>query len=255
MAESRSIKLVLPISEVDRSLAELLVPRLCKLGGLKNTPILVMVCWADSFNIDNICHYMRPFVKEVSLVVLPDVPEALGWPAASNHMFYETAKHLDEVKNEHPFYWFEMDCFPITSDWLETIEKEYKESARPYLGVVNESLWRDNGTGETFIRGKHMVGSGIYPANFIQRCDAIHYLEADVAWDVACGPEIVDQCTPTKLIAHRWNTCNYKRNHAGEVVGEDKDFVEGRRHYNQPIPYGTRVVHGCKDKSLYEIEW
>lgn len=246
------IKLIFPFSSVDMTLASLLANRFTKMGDMHNRELLVTCCWKDHFGIEQLVKDLSPHFKHVDSYVMEDVPEDLGWPQAANHMFYNSCIWLAKHGNTEPFYFFEADNFPLYPCWLDAFEIEYKEAVaagKPYMGFINKTYMTINGkSGEE--RGVHMVGTGIYPANFLDICESIHTL-TDIPWDIACQEEIISQCHPTAKIFHAWQTGNYTLTTAG-LVGIDLSKFRGR-YGGRVVPKGTCNIHGAKDFSLYQI--
>lgn len=250
------IKLILPICEKDFPLVNLLGHRFIQFGDMKERSLLVTACWADHFGVSDFCKAMEPYFKKIDYFIMPDVPEGDGWPEAANHLFYNTAQFLDERGNSDPWLFCEPDFFPLYSGWLDDFDKGYETAGMPYFGNINATRFRDRRTGKLEVRGKHMVGAGVYPADFFTRCKSIHFLD-HTPWDIEIQDEVVPECHDTNLIMHAWQTCNYKVSE-GLVVGEDVKRPNpsgGIRHYygGRPIPRGTAALHGVKDASLSKI--
>ncbi len=250
------IRLILPVCEKDFPLVNLLGHRFIEFGDMKERSLLVTCCWKDSFEVPPFCDKMRPYFKEVGYYVMPDVPEDLGWPEAPNHLFYNTAQFLQEQENADPWLFCEPDFQPLWAGWLDAFDSEYVLVAKPFMGAINDTRFRDRVNGGIKLDGTHMVGAGIYPANFFTCCKSVHFLE-HLPYDIEIQAEVVPQCHETKLIFHAHNTRNYKMID-GQVIGEDvnkPDPAGGIHHFygGRPIPKGTAVIHGIKDDSLAKI--
>ena len=88
------IQIVLPVCEKDFPLVNLWGQQIMKFNSTTDRSLHVLACWKDQFGLDQFCKHMNPFFKEVTLNIVEDVPEDLGWPEASNHLFYHAARML-----------------------------------------------------------------------------------------------------------------------------------------------------------------
>lgn len=245
------IRLILPVCEKDFPLVNLLGHRFMKFDDMRERSLLITACWKDSFDVPPFCTKMKPYFKDVGYYIMPDVPEDLGWPEAPNHLFYNTAQFLQEHGNTDPWYFFEPDCWPLYPYWLDVFDAKYLAAGKPYMGAINNTHIPSRPNG-----GIHMVGAGIYPADFFTRCKSVHFLE-HLPYDIEIQEEVVSECHDTNLIFHAFQTCNYKLID-GQVIGEDvRKAPDPKMHYygGRPIPPETLVVHGCKDDSLSRIDF
>lgn len=252
------IKLVLPVCERDFPLVNLLGHRFIDFADMKERSLLVTAQWADHFGVSDFCKAMQPHFKDVSYYIMEDVPEGGGWPETGNHVFYHTAQYLDKQGNVDPWYFFEPDCFPLYPHWMDAFDAQYEEKGMPYMGTFNATRLRDRRTGQLNVTGKHMVGAGIYPADFFTRCKTVHFLEHQ-PWDIEIQDEVVPECHDTNLIFHAFRTRRY-RIIEGQVIGEDMEKngpTGGPKHSygGRPIPAEALVAHGCKDGSLSKIDF
>jgi hypothetical protein len=245
------IKLVLPVTEKQAALVSLLVNRFKSFNDMKDRDILLVCTWEDHFEVPELVKFLTPLFAHVSYTVIPDIPELSEWPLIGNHIFYHTAQHLHETENKDPWYFFECDNWPAHPDWMIAFDVEYNQAASPYMGAINTTRLVDRRTGVTEVHGRHMVGTGVYPADFFTRSRELHFLDSK-PWDVALQDEILPDCHETQLIAHRWNTGRYK-NEAGIITCEDLGPNKGR--YGKPIPPEALIVHGCKDGSIAKIDF
>lgn len=240
------IKLIFPFSQADIINASLLANRFTKMGDMHEREILVTCCWKDHFGIEGVIKALTPHFKKVEAYVMPDVPFDEGWPQAPNHMFYNSCLWLAQHGNPDPFYFFEADCFPLWPGWLDEMEQEYTEAGKPYYGFINDTWMTVDG--ESKITGKHMVGTGVYPADFLDKCEGVHTLD-DVPWDIAIRDEVIPECHGTQKIHHAWSTGKY-RYLKGELIAEP---LNKWKRYGGPVNPEAVVIHGCKDQSLYRL--
>lgn len=247
------ITLVLPICQKQAPMIARLVHRFKKFGDTLHRDLVISVPWEDHFDARELEKFVKPLFKNVTVLNIPDVPELSEWPQIGNWMFYETAKALSEHGNKESWYFFEPDNWPLYPGWLEDIQVEFDCCGKPFYGAVNLTRRLNSDTGKTEVSGKHMVGTGIYPADFFDRSQALHTLTDD-PWDIAIQDEIMDAVFESNLIFHAWNTGKYRKLPDGSVVGEDFGPNKGR-YGGKPIPPEAVVVHGCKDDSLSKIDF
>jgi hypothetical protein len=240
---------VFPISAVDLSLAKFLADRIVKLGGCEAHEALIVSSWKVQYDVAVIRAVLAQAFKAVEMIV-PEFEED-GWPAGPNSMFLAAADYLDAKGNTEPWFFCEADMFPTTAKWLDAFEQEYNEAGKPYMGVVNDSRFKNLETGEQFVLGRHMVGAGVYPADFMKKCKTIETIAPLISWDTHIGPEILSEVHNTKLIAHRWG-CQRARKENGKIIMEAVDPVN-YHDYSAPLPAEAVLVHGLKDDSLYRL--
>jgi hypothetical protein len=248
------IKLVFPVSSVDVDQVTLLAHRLASLGTLKERDVIFVYCWGDQWDVERPFDVLTKACRVVHKWILPDPPEGGRWPEAANHMFYSTAERLAEFHNKDPWMWFEGDCFPLKSDFLSQLETEYETAQKPYMGAINTSRYLKP-DGEQFEQGRHMVGAGIYPADFTTRCGRIHFVPEKMPWDIWIEDEVVPDCHDTKLIFHAWNTGKYHLVD-GELIGKDLANTTGNKHQygGRPVNHEAALLHGVKDPSLFKLD-
>lgn len=241
--------LVIPVSHVDLDRAWRLVERIAKYGGMKEEGVILSSTWKASWDMAPVG---RALADQFKFVLRNEIATEceMGWPEAANHLFYETSKFVHERNFGEPWYFCEADNTPLRPGWFEALKQEYAAAGKPYMGVINSSRWVNQQTGEQFIRGKHMVGTGIYPADFLDRCQSIHRVDI-VPWDVTIGYEILPEVHDTALISHHWGCQNATRAEDGLIYVESIDPVKG---YNAGvIPAEAVVCHGVKDGSLDQV--
>jgi hypothetical protein len=171
-----------------------------------------------------------------------------GWPRSGNALFVAAA--LEVLKNpgyEGPWYFFEPDNTPTRPDFLDKLVIEYNTGGKPCLGAVAPTrVITKDGEAE---HGRHMVGTGLYPKNFVTLCelfDTIRY--TDLPWDVYVQWEVLPYCTETDSIQHIWNVQNARRKNK-------RITCDGVSEISQPVTVNEKalVVHGFKDGSLINL--
>jgi hypothetical protein len=245
-----NLLLVLPVCHKEINQAIRLADWIGRLGGLKKRSILVVYTWKAKWEIEQVIDHLRPVFGIVNSYLLP-VEDESGWPVSSNTMFMQTVEYLDQIGNTEPWFWFEVDCCPLSPGWMEALEQEYEAIGKPYMGVVTPSRFMYVRTGIRFTEGSHVTGASIYPADMWQTFPMVRTL-SPMAFDVQMGKEMLPLAHDTKLICHRWQTINYRRNEKGEITMDDLDTKEN--HYGgRSVHPEAVVVHGAKDLSLIDL--
>jgi hypothetical protein len=251
------MKIVIAISHVDLQLAALLATRLKQIsqtGALMPSSCLVVSTWADSWDTRPVFDYLAKFMPSDFLITTD--PEDDQWPEACTHLFYESARWLHEHDNKEPWFFFEPDCAPLRPDWWAALTQEYAEAeaaGKHYMGVRNTAIILNKKTGELYDDMEHMVGAGIYPADFWTRSKAVHSC-GHWPWDCAIGEEVLPELHDTKLIAHRWNTHSWVRDADGFLVGQlTEKAISMKAKPPRLVGPDAAVLHGCKDASIFKV--
>jgi hypothetical protein len=234
------MRFVVPISQSDRHLLQKRVEVFKKLGGWKNhqltfapTPSCVPDAFAAIEELKDTCPHMD------SHAVASDY--AGGWPAACNKHFHDVVVLLAKIGNASPWFFFELDCNPLRFGWQDALETGYNAGGKPFCGHVR--LTSEVTTPP--LKGSHMVGAGMYPANFhIIAAAEFKAVPANIPFDVSNRWRVLNSgVTDTKLIAHR-HSCRNNKREGGYLVIPDHEPVE-----LAPVA----VLHGCKDDSLADL--
>lgn len=216
-----------------------------------------------------------------------DVPS--GWPAGPNHMFAEgaslVARHLPfEPKgaytgnwrdNNGHFLWMEPDMVPLTVGYLDRLQGDYQISGKVCMGVITptvqqEVLSRDEegkptSLGAIYYEGEHMVGAGIYARSISTNIEWIKYIPTrPEPFDIELQGEICQKqgsdyirVSSTELIAHSWNSSNYRIVRNGDTVQVECDphqfYPDKTGFLFNRFGRGPVVAHGCKDDSIYSV--
>jgi hypothetical protein len=245
--------LVLPVSKADLKLASKLAGHLALLGNLARHRLLVVGTLMTKDEAGVLKDQLAPSFAGVDLFV-PDSECELGWPQSANHLWARTVRHLQRTGNQDPWYWFEADNTPIREDWLDAVETEYNQAAKPFLGAVQPTRMLDRNTGE-FVKvdGEHVIGTCVYPADFSRRSLLWSYTRIDAApdvepFDVYLRHEMRPNTAVSQLIHNNWRTKNYEIDADGRIYCDPIDDLS----VYGPVPTNAAVVHGCKDGSLIE---
>lgn len=245
--------LVIPVSSKDLKLARLLVKRIEYLGGMKiRRVLLVLTKQAVADGAEDLVPTLESAFAGVDLLRLQTEDER-GWPASSNHIFRNTAAHLDEIGNKESWYFMEADCFPMSAGWFDALIRDYELQRKPFMGCIHDTIAKSRSTGKSVVVGKHMVGTGIYPPDLWRRSLLLRFVNR-IPWDIYIQHEVIPECAHTDLIQHNWSTFNYYRER-GRILCEDLNLnrFEDNPSYAFPIKPEAVIVHGCKDDSLYDL--
>lgn len=243
--------LVIPVSDADIDQAEKLFSRIASLATPNYpvpSPLVVSMAWGTWFER----HRLESILPDADYFQIP-TQEEIGWPESSNHMFYNTAVYVANKYPNHAWYFMEADTYPLIASWWETMKEEYEDAGKPYMGVVSDTVRGSVKTGEYWVAGKHMTGTAVYPADFLQRCSEIQYLMRE-PWDIEIGPKILSEVHDTKLIAHRWSSSGYYYKDGVIHITKSKATSKFSAAHVQPIQPEAVVVHGCKDGSIYALD-
>jgi hypothetical protein len=160
--------------------------------------------------------------------------EQLRSASGPNSAFRQVAWHFYHGQLG-PYFWCELDCVPLTKDWLDRLETEYKSCGKPFMGahVQIESV------------PEHMSGNAIYvnvPENapgLIQRTNWTPRGQSqsfELAFDIAGSKDVLPKAHFTNLIQHKFRF---------------KGF-ESRFEFDAVIDPNAVVFHSDKSGSIYK---
>lgn len=191
-----------------------------------------------------------------SFKVLPiEVEPEPGWPIGPNQHFAAAVNNLSKLGIDEPFLWMEPDCTPRKFDWANDLITEYHQEGKPYMGVQRLT----SEVSRPPLDGKHMIGCGIYPADFPTRTRLWAYAAArrDQPFDVFMRHETVGDpgnsktCHATKLIQHCPRSAGYHPVDEGSLNGPR---IRGKSTEADGVTFEVNreavLVHGIKDGSL-----
>jgi len=183
-----------------------------------------------------------------------------GWPLGPNQMFSDVAAAMYSTKV--PFYFWEPDCVPMKEGWLDDLDAEYHRKVG-IMGHLYEGGMATNGKNIY----KMIVGSAVYPPNFLDFCPSAQSLSTynlayknagtiPEPWDVRCRWNFMKIGRDTPLIRTYWKSVNYQWKD-GKIVfyAEDPEAqaVQGVTCPDRIISSQAVVIHGCKDGSLHKM--
>lgn len=244
-----TVIILIPISRPDAPHGVPLAEHIVKLGGVNRHDVVLFYAGQES---EAVAQEMKTILtKFTSTVRCVDsgVQDDRPWPQAANSMFKAACKWIDKSGYTGPWFWFELDCVPLVSNWADALQDEYLRAGKPFLGVKQENIWRKP-DGTVFVDGFHMAGTALYPAP-ITPWSRLWKWANTTAFDVFIMNEVVPNMADTQLIQHNWCTANYRRQ-GNKIVCE---CSPGKQDLGLPKPLrpDAVVLHGCKDFSLLEL--
>jgi hypothetical protein len=259
------MKIILPVSSTDIHLLEPQVRLMEFLGGLRGFEVL----FAPSNNVSadlmasGFVERMQSIARDCKILPI-NYSEAGSWPAGPNRHWARTAFALDATGNKESWFWMELDCWPVVSNWALRLNEEYVGGQKPFMGRIVPTPHKDK-----IIRAddEMMMGCAVYRHDLSGSWEfrpildsmvngvAVTVVSADKEdpWDLmARGAFKKWGWTATELIGDRWNTLNYRME--GGVLRCDA----GPSRFNNIAHTGDDlrqavVVHGCKDDSLAKL--
>jgi hypothetical protein len=234
---------VVPVSSHDRGLVNAFCEVVNFLGPYQESHELLVVSRPSDIQ------YAKEVYKRISLsfktrsIHTFEEDGPLGWPSGPNFYWHESIRYLEKIKNIRPWLWMELDMTPIEVGWLDTLEKEYIETDKNFLGIL-----------QTIPRGTHFVGAGIYPGNFYSDYHSWKTVtDSAIAFDILCELEIVKDAKQSEYFEHKFRTSYYKCTNRGlqGIVTDEALWVYPE--FSRPIKKSTVLVHGCVDSSLAHI--
>jgi hypothetical protein len=212
----------------------------------------------DTALIYEITEELKKSFPEVGRIVAQDGYN--GWPLGPNQMFSDAASQCYAI-NE-PWMFWEPDCVPMKSGWVDDLETEFRKEPA-ILGHQYEGGMAINGKNIY----KMIVGSAIYPPNFLDFCPSARSLDnynlayrsagtIPEPWDVRCRWNFMAVGRDCPLLRTYWKSVNYQWKD-GKIVffAEDPEAqaVQGVTCPDRTISSKAVVIHGCKDGSLHKM--
>lgn len=245
---------IFPVSVSDAHLIDPFCDAIKHLGGMDGRKCLVIGDRRSGDHVD----FLASRLKIMGATVEKDVFAfecAEGWPQACNRYFYKAASLA--MERHEPFFYLELDHTPIRSGWQDMVESEYRSGVAQGLDFMGRlAPHTENRMGAWVQSGSVMNGSGVYPANFIERSTLIQEISRiGVPWDIHLRWEMINQCKDASdFMVFNWHSTNYRwengiftcdiNQRPGGIVHSGKSDPIQPRHY---------LVHGCKDGSLAKM--
>lgn len=182
---------VIPFFSGDKHQAVKLAEWIAELGGVENHSAMMMV--AQDTDERGIYEPLKKAFGKVTVYRM--TRNALGWPDGPNLMFSQWGYLMAGVAKPEPWFWMEPDMVPLSSDWLDKIDAEYKQAKKPFMGERID-----------FPSIKvHLTGCSVYPPKITDYFpDGRFMLVEDChdAFDLFLAESILPNAHFTKLIHH-----------------------------------------------------
>lgn len=128
-------------------------------------------------------------------IINPYLHDKHKWPETVN-LFFRTACAFMEKEGKQAFFWCEVDCVPLVSNWIDILESEYYMVGKPYMGFRRD------------IPVPHISGPAVYPHN-VRRYNSeslrdIRNRYGILSFDLVEGKQTLKHAHVTKLIHHEW---------------------------------------------------
>lgn len=245
------MNVILPYHDGDAQLALKLLGWIKQLGNVRRHRIFLM---ADNNVNDDVVrqiHRAASCFKSTKQIYTPfrirgTLDGKCEWPWGPNWAFYNAANFM-AMSESDPWLWLEPDCVPLTKDWLDALESEYRESHSLFMGHVHD-LTKLNLDGYP---ASYMNGTAIYPAKAARYCfdGYLSFLRGrKVAFDIALSPAIMDRVHHTERIYHI-----FRHGGSNDITFVDAPNQGWVRYSRQDIPEPTVMFHQCKDGSLIDL--
>jgi hypothetical protein len=217
-----------------------------------------LCCTKDTFGSSSLIQELKKSFPEVDQLFVQDGFD--GWPLGPNQMFADVAAAM--YPTNAPFYFWEPDCVPIKVGWVDDLDAEYNKKVG-ILGHLYEGGMASNGKNIY----KMIVGSAVYPPNFLDFCPSAQSLSTynlayresgnvPEPWDVRCRWNFMEIGRDTPLIRTYWKSVNYQWKD-GKIVffaaDPESQAVQGVTCPDRTISSQAVVIHGCKDGSLHKM--
>jgi hypothetical protein len=126
-----------------------------------------LCCTKDTSGASDIIQELKKSFPEVDQLFVQDGFD--GWPLGPNQMFADVAAAMYSTNT--PFYFWEPDCVPMKEGWADDLDAEYHKKVG-IMGHLYEGGMATNGKNIY----KMIVGSAVYPPNFLDFCPSAQSL-------------------------------------------------------------------------------
>jgi hypothetical protein len=212
----------------------------------------------DTKDCNAITHELKKSFPEVDQLIVQDGFD--GWPLGPNQMFADATAAMYSTKA--PFYFWEPDCVPMKERWVDDLDAEYHRK----VGIMGH-LYEGGMASDGRIIYKMIVGSAVYPPNFLDFCPSAQSLgtynlayknagSIPEPWDVRCRWNFLAIGRDTPLIRTYWKSVNYQWKDGKIIFYAENPEAQGVQEVTCPdrvISSQAVVIHGCKDGSLHKM--
>jgi hypothetical protein len=207
--DRRALNIVIPFAEHDHKRVMEWLTWCGELCGLdqRHTLWLMPFKGIDCKRCKNLAKNCFSDVKE-----LPDVEGIVSnWEVSANYrdasgpnsMFRQAVRYFS-IENVGPWFFCEPDCIPLKAEWIDSLEREYAQCHKPFMGVIpsvpNISA--------------HLNGAAIYPANALNICPILGRASKwqdghEIAFDFAARNEILPISYQTRQIQFHYPAASF----------------------------------------------
>lgn len=259
------MKLIYPISTHDFHLLEPQIRLEEHLNGLRGFEVVL----APSSNVRAqlmASGYVERFqsITRSTTILETNHVETGSWPSGPNRHWARTAIALDQAGVGEAWFWKELDCWSVVSNWALRIAEDYLHGKKPFMGCIVNTPFADKQTRPDDLM---MMGCAVYRHDLSSNWEFRPILESLIngvsitassaaredPWDImARGSFRKWGWTATDLIGDRWNTKNYRTNGPDLLFDEGESKFNNIEHKRTDITKAV-VIHGCKDDSLAKL--
>lgn len=252
---------LIQISHADAHLAKQMGEVLTKLGPYRGHKALITftqdVSATDAMGLRRV---LEPLFDSVEAQQIQT--SSKQWPLGSNQSFQASAKLAAQIGL--PWLNLELDCTPTRVGWLDEVAAEYASEGKPFMGAVvptRGKVLMADGSYEPLTDGTHMVGWGVYPAEFAYRSVKLPTVAVIMRWgagslepyDLQLRHETLN-CHNSDLFQHNFRTVNYRLNEdKTQIVCDNAPGNPETANHAKPVDSRAALVHGCKDGSLAQL--
>lgn len=168
--------------------------------------------------------------RSVQQFAYPCPPPHLIGP---NWAFKQAAIRCSQLKR--PWLWMEFDAIPLKPEWIDVLDREYRNCGKLFFGPIVPGMG-------------HMNGTGIYPANAVDIFPRMMANGDTSGFDVQMKDEMIGMCADASHVyQHAWGV---EKNRLHPFRGNSPTFrsVGDLRWINRDAV----IFHRCKDGSLID---
>ena len=157
-------------------------------------------------------------------------PVTSTWPACNNHVFAETCKLMKGTGK--PWLLWETDMIPARPDWLQALENEYSEAARPFMGAWVEAY-------------DILNGGAVYPSDVMAWCPQFFAGSAIIqpAFDCAIAPDVIWFTHP---VNHMVANVFFTRPNGRPSLATPNIPTWNKRLFDWTVTHNTCLIHRDK---------
>lgn len=257
--------LVIPVSQEDKGLIEVLKLSLATFSPGQNHDLLVVGSPNVAEEVKALASDIAPHFTSAKYFIFSQDSE-MGWPLACNFYFQQTAYHVSTILEDGKgWLWFELDCTPLKKNWLDQIEFDYYEERKTAYSERREPNVFMGAKCKTYVEqekqllpedqaGFHMNGCGVYPSNLPSLTPLLRSVNVSgrTPFDVYIQWYVTPLLLVSKFFQNNHKTANYRRD-GEQIVCDSIHNWSWDIHFNAPVSDEALILHGCKDGTLAHL--